>query len=148
MPQAIGTDTTLVKAVSGEGDMRTVMMRNLPNKYTQQMLIEEINSKGFAGTFDFIYLPVDPDTDANRGYAFVNFDDPSDARRFKVEFDGCQMSLFDSSKFVTVTPATLQGFEANYAHYANARVNRGDPAKRPIFLRESESPGGKSRRSG
>eukprot|EP00747_Dinoflagellata_sp_TGD_P125808 gnl/TRDRNA2_/TRDRNA2_174215_c0_seq14.p1 gnl/TRDRNA2_/TRDRNA2_174215_c0~~gnl/TRDRNA2_/TRDRNA2_174215_c0_seq14.p1 ORF type:complete len:454 (-),score=97.06 gnl/TRDRNA2_/TRDRNA2_174215_c0_seq14:888-2183(-) len=149
MPESVAPVTSTIKAVSDEWDnVHTIMMRNLPNKYTQHLLIEELNSRGFSGTFDFIYVPVDPDTDANRGYAFINFDQASDARRFKEEFDGYQMSYFESSKFVTVTPATLQGFEANYAHYANARVNRGDPSKRPIFLRESEQPGGKSRRSG
>eukprot|EP00747_Dinoflagellata_sp_TGD_P063163 gnl/TRDRNA2_/TRDRNA2_153336_c1_seq5.p1 gnl/TRDRNA2_/TRDRNA2_153336_c1~~gnl/TRDRNA2_/TRDRNA2_153336_c1_seq5.p1 ORF type:complete len:271 (-),score=47.77 gnl/TRDRNA2_/TRDRNA2_153336_c1_seq5:236-1048(-) len=148
MSQDIATAADPVKTVSGDGDVHTVMMRNIPNKYSQQLLIEEINNQGFAGTFDFIYLPVDPDTDANRGYAFVNFDDPSDALRFKQEFDGRQMALFDSSKFVTVTPATLQGFDANYAHYANARVNRGDPKKRPLFLREPIINAGKSRRGG
>jgi hypothetical protein len=65
-----------------------------------------------------------------------------------LEFDGRQMSLFDSSKFVTVTPATLQGFEANYAHYANARVNRGDPNRRPLFLRDPIINTGKSKRGG
>eukprot|EP00747_Dinoflagellata_sp_TGD_P063164 gnl/TRDRNA2_/TRDRNA2_153336_c1_seq6.p1 gnl/TRDRNA2_/TRDRNA2_153336_c1~~gnl/TRDRNA2_/TRDRNA2_153336_c1_seq6.p1 ORF type:complete len:266 (-),score=48.18 gnl/TRDRNA2_/TRDRNA2_153336_c1_seq6:773-1570(-) len=148
MSQDIATAADPVKTVSGDGDVHTVMMRNIPNKYSQQLLIEEINNQGFAGTFDFIYLPVDPDTDANRGYAFVNFDDPSDALRFKQEFDGRQMALFDSSKFVTVTPATLQGFDANYAHYANARVNRGDPRKRPLFLREPTVDSRKSRRGG
>eukprot|EP00747_Dinoflagellata_sp_TGD_P063160 gnl/TRDRNA2_/TRDRNA2_153336_c1_seq2.p2 gnl/TRDRNA2_/TRDRNA2_153336_c1~~gnl/TRDRNA2_/TRDRNA2_153336_c1_seq2.p2 ORF type:complete len:290 (-),score=59.90 gnl/TRDRNA2_/TRDRNA2_153336_c1_seq2:47-916(-) len=136
MSQDIATAADPVKTVSGDGDVHTVMMRNIPNKYSQQLLIEEINNQGFAGTFDFIYLPVDPDTDANRGYAFVNFDDPSDALRFKQEFDGRQMALFDSNKVVNVMPATLQGFEANYAHYSNARVNRSDPERRPFFLRE------------
>eukprot|EP00747_Dinoflagellata_sp_TGD_P125807 gnl/TRDRNA2_/TRDRNA2_174215_c0_seq10.p1 gnl/TRDRNA2_/TRDRNA2_174215_c0~~gnl/TRDRNA2_/TRDRNA2_174215_c0_seq10.p1 ORF type:complete len:448 (-),score=88.17 gnl/TRDRNA2_/TRDRNA2_174215_c0_seq10:922-2199(-) len=149
MPESVAPVTSTIKAVSDEWDnVHTIMMRNLPNKYTQHLLIEELNSRGFSGTFDFIYVPVDPDTDANRGYAFINFDQASDARRFKEEFDGYQMSYFESSKFVTVTPATLQGFEANYAHYANSRVNRGDPAKRPIFLREPQMTPGKSKRSG
>lgn len=46
------------------------------------------------------------------------------------------MSRFNSAKVVSVTPATLQGFQANYMHYSSARVNRGDPSARPLFLRE------------
>eukprot|EP00747_Dinoflagellata_sp_TGD_P125813 gnl/TRDRNA2_/TRDRNA2_174215_c0_seq6.p1 gnl/TRDRNA2_/TRDRNA2_174215_c0~~gnl/TRDRNA2_/TRDRNA2_174215_c0_seq6.p1 ORF type:complete len:417 (-),score=77.86 gnl/TRDRNA2_/TRDRNA2_174215_c0_seq6:922-2118(-) len=146
---ADATVTSSVNTLSDEwAEVHTIMMRNVPNRYTQHLLIEELNNRGFLGAFDFVYLPVDAQTDANRGYAFINFDQASDARRFKEEFDGYQMSYFESSKFVTVTPATLQGFEANYAHYANSRVNRGDPAKRPIFLREPQMTPGKSKRSG
>eukprot|EP00747_Dinoflagellata_sp_TGD_P063162 gnl/TRDRNA2_/TRDRNA2_153336_c1_seq4.p1 gnl/TRDRNA2_/TRDRNA2_153336_c1~~gnl/TRDRNA2_/TRDRNA2_153336_c1_seq4.p1 ORF type:complete len:499 (-),score=89.05 gnl/TRDRNA2_/TRDRNA2_153336_c1_seq4:236-1681(-) len=146
--QVVGEKTHAIPVPDDWAEVYTIMMRNLPNKYTQQQLIEEINNKGFLGTYDFLYLPIDPDTNVNRGYAFVNFCHPSNAVQFKAEFDGRQMALFDSSKFVTVTPATLQGFDANYAHYANARVNRGDPKKRPLFLREPIINAGKSRRGG
>jgi hypothetical protein len=117
----------------------TVMMRNLPNKYTQQMLLNEVNQAGFYGTFDFLYLPIDPETGANRGYAFMNFIHPCLAWMFRTMYEGRKMSSFNSSKVVGVTPAALQGFEANYGHYSTARVNRGDPATRPLFLR-SPSP--------
>merc|ERR1719491_978441 len=116
----------------------TVMMRNLPNRYTQLMLLEEISSAGFAGAFDFLYLPIDPDTHANKGYAFVNFVDPVQAWRFKGAYEGQQMKCFNSSKFVTVNPAALQGFEANYAHYSTARCSRGNPSARPLFFREPQ----------
>jgi len=115
----------------------TVMMRNLPNKYTQHMLLEELNKSGFLGTFDFLYLPIDPDTNANRGYAFINFICPASAWLLRMTYEGRKMSRFNSDKVVSVSPAALQGFEANYAHYSTARVSRGDPALRPLFLRES-----------
>jgi len=118
----------------------TVMMRNLPNKYTQRMLLTEINHTGFLGTFDFLYLPIDPETNANRGYSFLNFIDPGFSWMFKMSYEGRKMNRFNSNKVVSVVPATLQGFEANYAHYAAARVNRGDPAARPLFLREPKQP--------
>lgn len=125
------------------GGTTTVMMRNIPNKYTQKMLLPEINNAGFLGTFDFLYLPIDPETQANRGYCFLNFIDPSFAWMFKMSYEGKKMIKFNSNKVVSVTPATLQGFEANYAHYSSARVNRGDPAARPLFLREPSNPTGK-----
>jgi hypothetical protein len=117
----------------------TVMMRNLPNKYTQQMLLSEISQAGFLGTFDFLYLPIDPETKANRGYAFLNFVSPSYAWMFKMTYEGRKMNHFNSNKVASVMKATLQGFEANYAHYSTTRVNRGDPTARPLFLREPES---------
>lgn len=116
----------------------TVMMRNLPNRYTQRMLLEEICNSGFGGTFDFLYLPIDPDTNANKGYGFINFLEPIHAWQFKCAYEGKQMSRFNSSKFVSVSPAALQGLEANYAHYSTSRCSRGDPAARPLFLREPQ----------
>lgn len=131
----------------------TVMMRNLPNKYTQLMLLEELNRSGFLGTFDFMYLPIDPETNANRGYAFINFIDSGSAWMLKMTYEGCKMNCFNSDKVVTVAAAALQGFEANHAHYSTSRVNRGDPAARPLFLRQSslqaaKSEGGGRRRGG
>lgn len=117
----------------------TVMMRNLPNRYTQHMLMEEISAAGFNGEFDFLYLPIDPETAANKGYAFINFLGPHAAWRFRMAYEGAQMSRFNSSKFVSVSPAALQGMESNYAHYSTARCSRGDPATRPWFLREPTS---------
>jgi len=101
------------------------------------MLMEELNAAGFFGTFDFVYLPIDPETCANRGYAFINFTDASYAWMLKTGYEGQKMGRFNSDKVVSVAPAALQGFEANYAHYSTARVNRGDPSARPLFLRES-----------
>lgn len=113
------------------------MLRNLPNKYTQVMLLEELLQSGFIGTFDFLYLPIDPETNANRGYAFINFTDPSFANMLRMAYEGRKMCRFNSDKVVSVAPAALQGFEANFAHYSAARVSRGDPTARPLFLRES-----------
>merc|ERR1712217_825963 len=111
------------------------------------MLLTEINETGFLGSFDFLYLPIDPETNVNRGYAFLNFIDPRFAWMFKVQFESRKMNRFNSNKVVNVMPATLQGFEANYAHYATARVNRGDPAARPLFLREPKQTSGGGRNS-
>jgi protein phosphatase 1 regulatory subunit 42 len=36
----------------------TLMIKNIPNKYSKQLLLEEIDSK-FAGKYDFFYLPMD-----------------------------------------------------------------------------------------
>jgi len=118
------------------GNTTTVMMRNLPNKYTQRLLLTDINEAGFIGTFDFLYLPIDTETNANKGYSFVNFSEPGFAWMFKQGYEGRRMPRFNSDKMVSVLAATLQGFDSNYAHYANSRVNRGDPVCRPLFLRE------------
>jgi len=122
------------------GSTLTVMIRNLPNKYTQDLLMGEIVACGFQGTFDFMYLPMDLETGANRGYAFINFVSPETAWMFKLTFEGRKMNYFNSSKLVSVMPASLQGFEANHRHFVATRVSHGDPGSRPLFLRQPAEP--------
>merc|ERR1740138_1013689 len=55
----------------------TVMLRNLPNNYTRDMLLEHIENKGFIGLIDFFYLPIDFRSHACLGYAFVNLPRPT-----------------------------------------------------------------------
>lgn len=43
---------------NGEDKRTTIMIKNIPNKYTQKMLIQAID-RNFAGTYDFLYLPID-----------------------------------------------------------------------------------------
>jgi len=117
-------------------NVSTVMMRNLPNKVNQEQLLTEMNGAGFLNTYDFVYLPIDPDTHANKGYAFINFLSSGMAWIFKMHFEGEKLCSFHSKKTVAVVPATLQGFEANHAHYAGAHVQYRDLGSRPLFLRE------------
>merc|ERR1719440_891035 len=57
-----------------ESKWTSVMIRNIPCRYTQQELIDEIEMLGFV--IDFLYLPPARRATGNLGYAFVNFVDP------------------------------------------------------------------------
>lgn len=61
--------------VEGVDQRTTVMIKNIPNKYTQKMLLERIDVK-HAGRYDFFYLPIDLKNNCNVGYAFINMSDP------------------------------------------------------------------------
>eukprot|EP00928_Gymnodinium_smaydae_P065111 TRINITY_DN4829_c0_g1_i1.p1 TRINITY_DN4829_c0_g1~~TRINITY_DN4829_c0_g1_i1.p1 ORF type:complete len:396 (-),score=63.07 TRINITY_DN4829_c0_g1_i1:107-1240(-) len=101
----------------------TVMLRNLPNNYTSDMLIEMINSEGFQGKYDFVYLPMDFSSYACLGYAFVNLIEPADALRFCAAFDGFSKWAIPSKKQCYVSWSNPhQGLEANIHRYKNSPV--------------------------
>lgn len=57
----------------------TILVKNLPSTETTETLVELLNSEGFAGCFDFAYVPFDFSKERAFGYAFVNFCSPDDA---------------------------------------------------------------------
>ena len=46
------------KVLYGLDQRTTVMIKNIPNKYTLKLLTDEINMQ-FSNKYDFIYLPLD-----------------------------------------------------------------------------------------
>jgi hypothetical protein len=92
------TVSASVASEVGIDDRTTVMLRNIPNKYTQPMLLTEVNSLGFEGQYDFFYLPIDYGNSANVGYAFVNFVHHYMILDFYKEFQGRKWAMFNSKK--------------------------------------------------
>jgi hypothetical protein len=118
----------------------TLMLRNIPNKYTQTVLLQEIDKLGFAGTYDFFYLPMDVHNRSNVGYAFINFIDPSSATLCYSVFSNYKFQRYHSKKICAVSPAHLQGFEKNVKHFQHRAVmNARDNQYRPVVLRSGSS---------
>ena len=117
-----------------ESNYTTVMLRNIPNKYTQTSLLEAIDSRGFRGLYNFFYLPVDFKNGCNMGYAFINFVNHDAADMFMSAFKGYQLPA-KSTKVCDVCWARVQGFKANIEHYRNSPVNDlPDPEYRPLMF--------------
>lgn len=112
----------------------TAMLRNIPNKYTQENLMEEIDGHGFVGTYDFLYLPMDVSNNANVGYAFVNFLTPADYTKFSQHFEGYHFKRGGSKKIAAVSSATVQGLKLNVEFLMKKRVAHGQYG--PCVLRE------------
>ncbi|CEM02076.1 unnamed protein product [Vitrella brassicaformis CCMP3155] len=101
--------------------LTTVMLRNIPNKYTQRMLLDVMN-KHFKGLYDFFYLPIDFRNKCNVGYAFINFIHSHYAEMFKNMFHGYKLNAFKSHKVCEVSWGRVQGLRDNIEHYRNSAV--------------------------
>merc|ERR1740127_314551 len=97
MSSSLMAQTTSVQVAPHEtGEVRdvhgkqrtTVMLRNLPNNYSRAMFLSMLDSEGFSGAYDFVYLPIDFCSRACLGYAFVNLLDASIVPNFWQTFDG------------------------------------------------------------
>jgi len=66
----------------------TVMMRNIPNNFSREQLLELMNDEGFKGRYDLLYLPMDLKKKVGLGYAFINFVGNEDAEDFGKHFQG------------------------------------------------------------
>jgi hypothetical protein len=99
------------------------MLRNLPNDYDREMFLQLLDWEGFAGKYDFVYLPIDFETYACRGYGFVNLVGAEAAAHFWSVFEGYSNWVVPSRKASSVSWAgPLQGLEAHIKKYRNASV--------------------------
>lgn len=116
----------------------TLMIRNIPNRYTRKMLMCELDSLGFTGQYDFIYVPMDKNTHWNVGYAFVNFVEPESAARCMGILTDYRFRRFrrSSSKVTQVSAAHIQGLEKNMEHYSHTAVQSSRiQSHRPLLVR-------------
>lgn len=105
-----------------EEECTTLMMRNIPNKYSQRMVKNVIEEKGFKNTFDFLYVPCDFSTRVNVGYCFINFIDPKYAQQFARVFHRLHLSGFKSKKLVQISLGTTQGLKSNIAKFEDSTL--------------------------
>lgn len=104
-----------------EPNRTTVMVRNIPNRYTKEMMMTEIN-RDFQDCYDFFYLPIDFERGANIGYAFVNFVDARYIRDFYLAFHGSKWRDFNSDKVCEVSYARIQGLAACNEHFKHSSL--------------------------
>lgn len=128
---------------SGRDRRTSLMVRNIPNKYTQRMLLAEFADAGHGPTrMDFFYLPIDFKNKCNRGYAFVNFVDPADIVPFVEEYGGRGWRRFNSDKVCDVTYARIQGKAAMLRRFENSALMEKDDEYRPkVFVSHGERKG-------
>ncbi|XP_020089117.1 protein MEI2-like 2 isoform X2 [Ananas comosus] len=123
----------LEKIISGEDTRTTLMIKNIPNKYTSKMLLAVIDEY-HAGTYDFFYLPIDFKNKCNVGYAFINMVSSAHVISFCEAFNGKKWEKFNSEKVVSLAYARIQGRAALISHFQNSSLMNEDNRCRPILF--------------
>ncbi|GAB2240986.1 hypothetical protein Droror1_Dr00021504 [Drosera rotundifolia] len=117
----------------GEDTRTTLMIKNIPNKYTSNMLLATIN-ENHRGMYDFIYLPIDFKNKCNVGYAFINMAEPLHIVPFYKTFEGKRWEKFNSEKVASLAYARIQGKDALISHFQNSSLMNEDKRCRPILF--------------
>ncbi|XP_047066293.1 protein MEI2-like 4 [Lolium rigidum] len=121
------------RIVCGEDSRTTLMIKNIPNKYTSKMLLTAID-ENHKGTYDFIYLPIDFKNKCNVGYAFINMISPEHIVPFYKIFHGKRWEKFNSEKVASLAYARIQGKSSLIAHFQNSSLMNEDKRCRPILF--------------
>ncbi|KAK9066346.1 hypothetical protein SSX86_013668 [Deinandra increscens subsp. villosa] len=119
----------------GEDSRTTLMIKNIPNKYSSAMLLAAINEHN-QGTYDFLYLPLDfkASNKCNMGYAFINMTDPLQIVPFHKSFNGKKWEKFHSGKVACLAYARIQGKAALIAHFQESSLLNEDKCCHPILF--------------
>ncbi|CAK8579091.1 unnamed protein product [Lathyrus sativus] len=128
----------LGRILRGEDIRTTLMIKNIPNKYTSKMLLVAIDEQ-CRGTYDFLYLPIDFKNKCNVGYAFINMTDPAQIIPFHQAFHGKKWEKFNSEKVASLAYARIQGRASLVAHFQNSSLMNEDKRCRPILF-QTEGP--------
>jgi hypothetical protein len=137
VPRSLDLAAEYERSSSAGSKPTTIMIRNIPNRYSQRELMLELEELGFVDSFDFVYIPMDKCTRANLGYAFVNFVEATWADKCLGAFQNYRFQRHRdvSSKIAAASVAHIQGLDNNLAHYANSVVNSSrHKQRRPVVL--------------
>lgn len=107
-PEVTSKKINLENIIIGSDKRTTLMLRNIPNKYTLSNILEEI-SHSFWAKYDYINLPIDYERKLNLGYAFINFSDPLHIVLFYETYRFKKWSKYKSDKKMDMNYADKQG---------------------------------------
>ncbi|KAG2261479.1 hypothetical protein Bca52824_068558 [Brassica carinata] len=128
----------------------TLMIRNIPNKYSQKLLLNMLDNHCIHineaiteerdeheahhdqpfSSYDFVYLPMDFNNKCNVGYGFVNMTSPEAAWRLYKAFHLQRWEIFNSHKICQVTYARVQGLEDLKEHFKSSKF----PCEAELYL--------------
>ena len=116
--EIIDLNVNIYKILSKEDTRTTIMIKNIPNKYTTEM-IKSILSYNFNYTYDILIIPSDANKIKNFGYGFINFINSYYIPYFYYMFNGNKWSGTNSEKICEITYSKIQGKNQLIKHYPN-----------------------------
>ncbi|EOY00718.1 hypothetical protein QUC31_014149 [Theobroma cacao] len=132
-PRFLISEDAMVES-SRKDSRTTVMIKNIPNKYSQKLLLNMLDNHCIhcneqiadgdeqpLSCYDFVYLPIDFNNKCNVGYGFVNMTSPQATWRLYKAFHHQHWEVFNSRKICEVTYARVQGLEALKEHFRNSK---------------------------
>jgi hypothetical protein len=129
--------TGLWNAPAEQESRTTVLFRNVLNTSMRSDLCMLLNSEGFRGQYDFLYVPANFKTMMSFGYAFVNFVNGQAAEAAKQRFSGFQWDVQgESSILETSWSNPHQGYDVHVERYRDCPVMHSSVADeyKPIVL--------------
>ncbi|CAE8592817.1 unnamed protein product [Polarella glacialis] len=131
-PPAAGSGTATRLVPDG---FTTLVIRNIPARYTQEMLLAEFIPDG---SFDFFFLPYSFKHARTMGIAFINFRTHAVALSFQENWHRQFLQNHGRTKNLDVAAATVQGLEANLQQFNTKSIARFKRVGMlPVFLDES-----------
>jgi len=100
----------------------TLMLKQLPQTFARGALATLLNSLGFEGMYDFIYMPMNLLTKTSFTYAFVNMVSAEVAEQCRQQLDNYSNWPVPNSKACVALWAVQQGLEVNVERYRNSPV--------------------------
>jgi len=120
-PVCLARQSQEAEGQAGREPRTTVAIRKIPLHFTRDQLLQHLDAEGFAGRFDFLYLPIDFARCKNFGYAFVNLTSPEHARRVIAALDGVSWRQPGEGQAV-VSWSLAQGLGPHIERYRNSPV--------------------------
>lgn len=114
---------------TGQEEVYTVMIRNIPCSCKKQEIINAIAELGFIELHNFFYVPTRHGK--TLGYAFIGFSNAELTDEFTRRMTGYRFLRRKSNKVVEIVPASIQGLDNTWEHFKDTSVMQ-TPAK-PSF---------------
>ena len=108
----------IYKILSLEDKRTTIMIKNIPNKFSRIILLNTIDQH-FKGTYDLFILPTDGNRNKNFGYSFINFTSSYFIPYFYFMFNNKKWSSTNSKKICEITYSKIQGRTNLISYYVN-----------------------------
>ena len=109
---------------SNQGGITTLMIRNIPLRFTPVSFRELVDEEGFSGRYDYLYMPMDFRSHRSLGYCFINFYEAESASEFTTKFSDRMFPSTNSDKVLAISAAARQGLHANVSSFKQSTLKQ------------------------